>query len=269
MKFETNKQTLFSFKNALMAGILLAMGVQSVSAEERTIDISGDNTSSDYKSYSTSVAIPAGDIVNVKMARYCYFSSTVTGSGLLNLYGGGERCYLGTKSGSQWANMTNFKGDIHIHPFVENSPKAGFWGVILAHGGKSFSPENINDAINSGKVNKTMENNHVTLHAGATIATEANTSGAGFRIGELQMEAGSTLHGYMKDKRAVYYLLGCMNSDATLAGTIIPSKDYENTLLGIIKEGTGSVYSLDGRRVNASNLQPGLYIKNGKKVVVK
>ena len=223
MKFETNKQTLFSFKNALMAGILLAMGVQSVSAEERTIDISGDNTSSDYKSYSTSVAIPAGDIVNVKMARYCYFSSTVTGSGLLNLYGGGERCYLGTKSGSQWANMTNFKGDIHIHPFVENSPKAGFWGVILAHGGKSFSPENINDAINSGKVNKTMENNHVTLHAGATI----------------------------------------------LAGTIIQSKDYENTLLGIIKEGTGSVYSLDGRRVNASNLQPGLYIKNGKKVVVK
>ena len=68
-----------------------------------------------------------------------------------------------------------------------------------------------------------MENNHVTLHAGATI----------------------------------------------LAGTIIQSKDYENTLLGIIKEGTGSVYSLDGRRVNASNLQPGLYIKNGKKVVVK
>ena len=223
MKFETNKQTLFSFKNALMAGILLAMGVQSVSAEERTIDISGDNTSSDYKSYSASVAIPAGDIVNVKMARYCYFSSTVTGGGLLNLYGGGERCYLGTKSGSQWANMTNFKGDIHIHPFVENSPKAGFWGVILAHGGKSFSPENINDAINSGKVNKTMENNHVTLHEGTTI----------------------------------------------LAGTIIPSKDYENTLLGIIKEGTGSVYSLDGRRVNASNLQPGLYIKNGKKVVVK
>jgi hypothetical protein len=94
MKFETNKQTLFSLKNTLMAGILLAMGVQSVSAEERTIDISGNNTSSDYKSYSTSVSIPAGDIVNVKMARYCYFSSTVTGSGLLNLYSGGERCYL-------------------------------------------------------------------------------------------------------------------------------------------------------------------------------
>ena len=29
------------------------------------------------------------------------------------------------------------------------------------------------------------------------------------------------------------------------------------------------VYTLDGRRVNAENLRPGLYIVNGKKVVIK
>ena len=29
------------------------------------------------------------------------------------------------------------------------------------------------------------------------------------------------------------------------------------------------VYTLDGRRVNAENLRPGLYIMNGKKVVIK
>jgi hypothetical protein len=29
------------------------------------------------------------------------------------------------------------------------------------------------------------------------------------------------------------------------------------------------VYTLDGRRVNADDLRPGLYIINGKKVVVK
>ena len=79
-----------------MAGLLLAMSSQSVRAEERTIDASGDNTSSDYRSYSTSISIPAADVVNVKMARYCYFSSTISGSGILNLYAGGERCYLGT-----------------------------------------------------------------------------------------------------------------------------------------------------------------------------
>ena len=243
-----------------MAGVLLAMSLQSVSAEERTIDISGNNNSDNYVSYSTAISIPAGDIVNVKMARYCYFSSTITGSGILNLYGGGERCYLGTKSGKTWADMSNYTGDIHIYPFEENASNAGFWGVILAHGGKAFSPEN----IDYSKVNKTMDNNHVTLHEGATIACEANTTGAGFRIGELQMEAGSTLHGYMKDKRAAYYLLGCMNTDATLAGTIIPSKDYENTPLGIIKEGTGT-YSITG---NNNYLSGALRILQGRVLVM-
>ena len=97
MKLVTRKETTFSFKNTLlMAGILLAMSSQSVSAEERTIDVSGNNTSSSYKTYNTAFSLPAGDIVNVKMARYCYFSSTITGKGVLNLYAGGERCYLGT-----------------------------------------------------------------------------------------------------------------------------------------------------------------------------
>ena len=251
-----------------MAGVLLAMSSQSVSAEERTIDISGYNTSSSYKSYSTSVSIPATDIVNVKMARYCYFSSTVTGKGLLNFYAGGERCYLGTKSGAKWADLTNFTGDIHVYPYPENVPEGsampGFFGVILAHGGKSSSPENAQDDVASGKVNKTMQNNRVILHEGATIACEANTAGAGFRIGELQMEAGSTLYGYMKDKRAGYYLLGCMNTDATLAGTIIPSKDYENTPLSIIKEGTGT-YSITG---NNNYLSGALRILQGRVLVM-
>lgn len=210
-------------------------------AEQRTIDISGNNTSSDYKTYSSSISLPAADTVNVKMARYCYFSSTITGKGVLNLFGGGERCYLGTEKGAKWADWSRYTGDIHIWPFKENAPGAGFWGVVLAHGGKAFSPEN----IDLSKVNTAMQNNHVTLHNGATICTEANTNGAGFRIGELQMEAGSTLYGYMKDKRAAYYLLGCLNTDATLAGTIIPSKNYEATPLGILKEGTG-IYTIIG-----------------------
>jgi hypothetical protein len=32
---------------------------------------------------------------------------------------------------------------------------------------------------------------------------------------------------------------------------------------------TEAVYSLDGRRVSTESLQPGLYIQNGKKVVIK
>ena len=136
-----------------MAGILLAMSSQSVSAEERTIDVSGNNTSSSYKTYNTAFSLPAGDIVNVKMARYCYFSSTITGKGVLNLYAGGERCYLGTAKGAAWPNWTNYTGDIHIYPYKENSPSLTSYGVVLAHGGKSSSPENALDDAKSGKVN--------------------------------------------------------------------------------------------------------------------
>ena len=243
-------------KKYLIANVLLLMGLMQANADNRTIDISGNNTSDSYKSYSSLIKIDAADTVNVMMARYCYFSSTIKGSGVLNLYGGGERCYLGTEKGAKWADWSNYTGDIHIWPFKENAPSAGFWGVVLAHGGKAFSPEN----IDLSKANTAMQNNHVTLHDGATMCTEANTAGAGFRIGELQMEASSTLYGYMKDKRAAYYLLGCLNTDATLAGTIIPSKNYEATPLGIIKEGTGT-YTITG---NNNYLTGALRVMEGR-----
>lgn len=219
---------------------MLAMAL-STFAEERTIDISGNNTSSSYISYSTAFSVAQNNIVNVKMARYCYFSSTISGSGVLNLYAGGERYYLGTEKGKTWPNWTSYKGDIHIYPFPENSSAAGFYGVVLAHGGKNSTAENAIDDAKSGKVNPSMANCHVTLHQGATICCEANTSGAGFRIGHLDTETGSTLQGYMKKSRPAYYLLGGLNTDFTLAGTIKSSDYDEATLIGIVKEGTGTL----------------------------
>ena len=227
-------------KRQLITAVVASM-MLTATATERTIDISGNNTSNDYVSYSTSFSIGINDVVNVKMARYCYFSSTITGKGILNLYAGGERCYLGTEKGKAWPNWTNYTGDIHIYPFKENSSSAGFYGVVLAHGGKSSTAENALDDAKSGKVNPSMANNHVTLHEGATICCEANTAGAGFRIGELNTEVGSTLQGYMKKSRAAYYLLGGLNTDFTLAGTIKPSDYDDATLMGIVKEGTGTM----------------------------
>ena len=228
-------------RSVLFTSLLLLWVLLPIHAEERTIDISGNNTSTDYKSYSTYISLPAQDVVNVKMARYCYFSSTISGSGVLNLYGGGERCYLGTEKGKAWPNWSNYTGDIHIYPFKENSSSAGSYGVLLAHGGKSSSAENALDDAKGGKVNPSMANNHVTLHAGATMTCEANTSGAGFRIGELNTEAGSTLSGYYKTSRAAYYLLGGLNTDFTLAGTIKPTSYNDATLIGIVKEGAGTL----------------------------
>lgn len=242
----------------LITNLLLLMALAQVHAQERTIDISGDNTDKTYISYSTAISLPQGNVVNVMMARYCYFSSKITGSGVLNLYAGGERCYLGNAD-KKWNDWSGFTGDIHIWPYAENSTKAGFYGVVLAHGGKNFSPENI--AL--GNVNRSMENNRVTLHQGATMCGEASTA-SGFRIGELHTEEGSTLLGYMKTKRAAYYLLGCMNTNATLAGTIAPTDYRDDTALGIIKEGTGT-YTITG---NDNYLSGSLRILEGRVLVM-
>ena len=250
-------------KNNLIISLLLAFISHASSfADESTIDISGNNTSSNYKSYSEYISLPEGNVLNVKMARYCYFSSMITGAGVLNLYGGGDRCYLGTEKGKAWPNWTYYTGDIHIYPFTSNS-SAGFYGVVLAHGGKSSSTSNAIDDANSGKVNNSMANNKVTLHQGATMCCEANTTGAGFRLGELQTETGSTLLGYMKNSRAVYYLLGGLNTDATLAGTIKPSDYRDDTPLAIVKEGTGTL-RITG---NQNYLSGALHVLEGRVMI--
>lgn len=215
--------------------------------DEVTIDISGNNTSSNYVSYNQDVNIADGQTVNVKMARYCYFSSRVSGSnlGVLNLYGGGERCYLGTKGGSTWADLNGFFGIINIYPFKENSESAASFGVVLAHGGKSSSADNALKDLQAGKLNATMQWNKVVLHSGATMACEANSSGAGFCMGELDTEEGSTLQGYIKTKRAAYYLVGGISSNGLLAGTIAPTNYSDDTQLGIVKQGKGT-YRITG-----------------------
>lgn len=214
--------------------------------------------------YDKAISVAAGKTVDVQMARYCYITSTVSGKGTINLYAGGERCYLGTASGKTWANWTSFKGNAHIYPFKENSSSAGSFNIVLAHGGKVFSPEKIEDCIKGGKLNNALQNCSVTVHKGAILCNEANNVNAGgFRIGELQMEEGSTLQGYMKTGRTSYYLVGCLNSDAVLAGTIAPSGYNDGTTLGLIKEGTGT-YRITG---NNNYLTGALRIIGGRLLV--
>ena len=248
-------------KQYLITYLLLLMALTQAHAQtgNRTIDISGDNTDKTAKSYSTAFTLQAGDTVQVKMARYCYFSPKITGSGTLNLYAGGERGYLGN-SDKKWNEWGDYTGDVHIYPFPENCPSAGMYAAVLMHGGKAFSAEN----IDLSKVNRSLENNRVTLHKGATLCTEANTAGSGFRIGELNTEKGSTLQGYMKNSRAAYYMLGLMNTDFTLAGRIAPAGYRDDTPLGIIKEGTGTM-TITG---NENYLSGALRILDGRVMIM-
>ena len=233
-------------KKTLITTALLVVAV-AMQAQNTVIDIrdgNGDNTDKSYITYDKAISVASGKTTDVKLARYCYLNSTVSGKGTINLYVGGERCWLGTKSA--WANWTNFKGAAHVYSFKENSSKAGAFLLVLNHGGKVFSPEKIEECVKDGKLNNALQNCALTVHSGAGVCNEANNANAGgFRIGELQMEAGSTLQGYMKTGRASYYLVGGLNTDGELAGTIAPSSYNDGTLLGLIKEGTGT-YRITG-----------------------
>jgi len=246
-------------KKYLIANLMLLLALTPAQAQKRTIDISGNNTDSSAKSYATAFTLAEGDTVDVLMARYCYFSPKITGKGVLNLFAGGERGYLGN-SDKKWNEWGDYTGDVHIWPYKENAPSASSYNVVLMHGGKAFSPEN----IDLSKVNRSLENNRVTLHEGATLCTEANTAGSGFRIGELNTEKGSTLSGYMKNSRSAFYMLGLTNTDATLAGTIAPSGYRDDTMLGIIKEGTGTL-TITG---NDNYLSGSLRVLDGRVLVM-
>lgn len=233
-------------KHKRLISLLAALPLLGAQAQNTVIDFHADNTDKAYVTYDQAISVGANKTVDVKMARYCYFNSTVSGKGTINLYAGGERCWLGSKNA--WSNWTNFKGDAHVYSFKENSSKAGAFLLVLNHGGKVFSPEKIDDCIKGGKLNNALQSCKLTVHSGAGLCNEANNQNAGgFRIGELQMEAGSTLQGYMKTGRASYYLVGALNTDATLAGKIAPSGNDANTILGLIKEGTGT-YRITGNQ---------------------
>ena len=246
-------------KRYLIAHLLLLTAIAGAQTQDRTIDISGDNTDKSATQYATPLTIAEGETVDVKMARYSYFASKITGTGRLNIHAGGERAYLGNAD-KKWNDWSAYTGPVHIYPFRDNCPSASLYAAVLMNGGKQFSADN----IELNKMNRSLENNQVTLHQGATLCTEANTAGSGFRIGELWTEAGSTLQGYMKSGRPAYYMLGLMNTDFTLAGTIAPAGYRDDTMLGIIKEGKGTM-TITG---NDNYLSGALRILDGRVMVM-
>ena len=246
-------------KRYLIAIFLMLTSLTVAQGQECAIDISGDNTDKTATQYSTPLTIADSETVDVKMARYSYFASKITGTGRLNIHAGGERAYLGNAD-KKWNDWSAYTGPVHIYPYRDNCPSASLYAAVLMNGGKQFSADN----IELNKMNRSLENNQVTLHQGATLCTEANTAGSGFRIGELWTEAGSTLQGYMKSGRPAYYMLGLMNTDFTLAGTIAPAGYRDDTMLGIIKEGKGTM-TITG---NDNYLSGALRILDGRVMIM-
>lgn len=215
--------------------------------EDGKLDFSNpSSTSSSYTKYDEGISIPAGTELDVYTSRYTYWMSPIRGAGRLNIHSGGERSYLGSASGAQHPDWSKFRGEINIYPWpeVNSNVKAGFYGVILGHGGTKFDPGSVKTSIMEGRFTQFLANNKVILRNGAAMAGEDGNTARAHRIGHLTAEAGSRIMGYYKGnkQKGVYYMVGADGSDSELAGLI----SAEGTSsVGIIKEGTGT-YSITG-----------------------
>lgn len=251
-----NLTKVLSLVSLFLCGLPLLAQTSDIICD--TIDICKKNTSETYASYSASRSIAENHRLCVFTSRYTDFNSVISGKGDLYIYSGGERTYLGTHSDKKYPAWPNFKGSMHVFPYKKLESNAGFYGVVMNHNGKTFSPENIDDCIKSGKVNTMLANNVVVLHDGSTMASENGIRAC--RFGELQMEKGSKLYGYYKSNSTAeaFYLVGNLGTNSVLAGQILPSAS-SGSVVGLIKEGTGT-YRITG---TGNNINAGIRILDG------
>ena len=230
--------------------------------ESGLVDFARANTSSDYYTYSTPTLIPAGTSLDMRTARYTYITAPFAGEGTLNIYGGGERTFISADKNSGWPDWSLFSGETHIFPYNKVVSNAGFYGLVLPHKGKVFGA----DEADPEKANPLFADKRLIIHDGATLAAESGTRG--FRIGELQLEKGSRLLGYYKaNTHQSYFMVGALNTDATLAGRIAPVDNngapHTAQAVGIIKEGTGT-YRITG---NENRITGAIRVKAGRVLV--
>lgn len=230
------------------------------------VDICKKNTSSSYAVYTTPTMVNEGEKLDIRTSRYTDFNAPFAGTGTLNIYAGGERTFLGEHSNKKYPDWNLFTGDVHVYPYKSVDGSAGFYGIVMAHNGKTFSPEDVEGCLSEGKVCTTLGSNRVFLHDGAAIAFENGTRAA--RYGELNTDANSRIYGYYKASSAGSYLIvGNLNTDATLAGRIAPMESngvpLNTQLLGIIKEGKGTY------RITANNnvIPAGVRVLDGKLLI--
>ena len=216
----------------------------ALAVDSGSLHFSLDNTSSSYVELGAPIAISDGGTLNAYTSRYTYWMSPLTGSGTLNIYAGGERSYLGNAKGAQYPDWSGFTGTVNVYPYTDVMASAGFYGLVLGHGGKTFNVEDAIEDPSQAKVNDMFANKALVLHDGTTLATESGTRG--FRIGELRTAPTSRICGYYRasSKPRSYYLVGALGTDSELAGRIAPpdkdGKPYEEQQVGLVKEGAGT-----------------------------
>ncbi len=231
---------------------------KNIVADGGALDFSYNKSASAYPTVASAISIDEGKSIDLYTSRYCYWTSPLEGKGNVNLYCGGERTYISTSKGATIPDWSAFSGTVNIYPYKEVVDDAGFYGIVMGHGGKTFNPE-----APAEKANEIFKNAKLVLNEGTAMACESGTRG--FRIGELQMAKDTRIYGYYKASTPVsYFIVGGLGTDAVLEGQIAPTEKngtpYIEQGVGLIKEGAGT-YTLTN---NNNMLTAGLRILDGR-----
>lgn len=215
-------------------------------ANDQVVDLCVKNTSSNFTVYDTPVFVPDGKSIGLQTSRYTYLNGALAGSGIVNIYAGGERTYMGNKATKAYVpDWYRFTGTMKVFPYKAVEQNAGFYGLIWQTA-KTFAPDNALQDAADRKLNDCLAQASLVLTDGAAMAAESGKRA--LRIGHLETEKGSTLYGYMKAKSGndAYYMVGADHTDAVLAGQIIPMDGKDLTVkVGLVKEGEGT-YRITG-----------------------
>lgn len=231
--------------------------------EDGKVDFNNpSSTSNSYSEYDQGINIPEGTKLDVYTSRYSHWMSAVIGAGTMNIYGAGERVYIGTENGASHPDWSGYIGDVHVYPWKEGfSGTAGSYGIVLAHGGKKYSSDDIKGSIADHNYTGMLEDNALIIHDGATVSAQGSTNARAFRIAHLETEKNSTLTGHFKSSDyRIYYIVGRSGKDSELAGKIVPQG---NSPVGIVKEGHGT-YSITG---NENSITGQLSVIGGKVLI--
>lgn len=264
-------------KHALhLMTFFLGLAIPAASQND-TINIDGNNTSSNYVSYNNYISLPSGKIKNILMARYCYFSSTISGSGTLNLYAGGERCYLGTAKAAAFYNLAirlkqssvpiNGVGlqchfsigevdSVKLESTVKRFAEAGLKCIIteLDMGIPSTSDEDLTEqARNYRVITDIVLNNDNCPHL-MIWGLKDNDS--------WRTESSPLLYTAQLSRKPAWYAVR-----SALRHRKIIKEQTEIKTIPDTNRISGFIYDLSGRHVSGT-LAPGIYIQDGKKIFI-
>lgn len=226
----------------------------SVTVEKGEMHFCFNNTANNYASIDVPIILCDGAELGVYTSRYTYWMSKLTGSGTVNLYGGGERSYTGNAKNAAIPDWSGFTGTVNVLPYKDVISTCGFYGLVL-NAPKTFYPDDVEGGLNEGRYNNMFEHATLRITNGATVANE--NGNRAIRIGHLEMEEGSVLKGYYKSSSAKsYYIVGGDDTNSTLYGKFAPES---GNLLGLLKEGKGT-YTIAG---NQNAITGGIRVMEG------